>query len=329
MEIGKIRPELLNELVFKPIKENKVRRDEVLVRPEIGEDCSAVDLNGEICLLSTDPITGATEDIGYLAVHINANDIAASGGEPIGVMVTVLLPKYSTEHDLKKIMDGVYRAALEINIEVLGGHTEVTDSVVRPIVSATIIGKTKCFIKTGGAKVGQEVIMTKWAGLEGTSIIAADCREKVLSLGDATLQKALSLSKFLSVIPEANIAKKYGATAMHDITEGGVLGACYELAEASSVGINIYLDKVSILAETKDICELFDVNPYKLISSGCLLITSHNSSLIVSALKEAGIESSVIGEITESEKKYFIGEDAYILGEPSSDEIYKVPINKF
>ena len=172
MEIGKIPPEILNRIVLNPINHFALKRNDVFLRPKTGEDCSAVLFGEELCILSADPITGAEQDIGYIAVHINCNDIASSGAEPIGILLTILLPEGSSEVVLSDIMEGAYEAAKETGIEILGGHTEVTNAVNKALVSAAVIGRTdkNHFISTGGAKVGQDVIMTKCAGLEGTVI---------------------------------------------------------------------------------------------------------------------------------------------------------------
>ena len=178
-EIGKIPPEILEKIVMKPMMGSKVKRDDVILRPTTGEDCSAIDLGGEYCVLSTDPITGAAADIGYLAVQINCNDIYSAGAEPMGVLLTVLLPPESDEPMLEEIMAGSLRAAEERGIEILGGHTEVTDAVTKPLISAAVIGKTKGrkLLATGDANAGQDVVMTKWAGTEGTAILAKEWEE--------------------------------------------------------------------------------------------------------------------------------------------------------
>ena len=173
-EIGKIPPEILEKIVMRPMRDSRVKRPEVLLRPKTGEDCSAVDFGGEYCVLSADPITGAAADVGYLAV--NCNDIYAAGAEPFGLLLTVLLPPGSGEELLQEIMDGAFRGAGERNIEILGGHTEVTDAVCKPLVSAAVVGRTRGrkILSTGGARQGQDILMTKWAGTEGTAILAEE-----------------------------------------------------------------------------------------------------------------------------------------------------------
>lgn len=327
MEIGKIPPEILNRIVLNPINNYNLKRNDVYLRPKTGEDCSAVTFGEELCVLSADPITGAEQDIGYIAVHINCNDIASSGAEPVGILLTILLPEGSTEQTLSDIMSGAYEAAKEVGIEILGGHTEVTNVVNKAVVSAAVIGRTNKnnFIATGGAKIGQDVIMTKWAGLEGTAIIAKEY-EQVLSdkINDELLHKAKSMRGFLSVIKESRIARKMGATAMHDVTEGGILGAVWEIADCSGTGITVELDKIPVREETRAICEVGHISPYELISSGSMIITAFDGQKIVEALQKEGIESAVIGKITEKDKYVIQHGNIEQLNQPKSDALYSV-----
>ncbi|MCI8628141.1 MAG: AIR synthase [Firmicutes bacterium] len=327
MEIGKIPPEILNRIVLNPINHFALKRNDVFLRPKTGEDCSAVLFGEELCILSADPITGAEQDIGYIAVHINCNDIASSGAEPIGILLTILLPEGSSEVVLSDIMEGAYEAAKETGIEILGGHTEVTNAVNKALVSAAVIGRTdkNHFISTGGAKVGQDVIMTKCAGLEGTVILAKEY-ETILykKIDKHLLQKAKSMRGFLSVIKESKIAKSMGATAMHDVTEGGILGAVWEVADCSGTGITVELEKIPVKEETKAICHAGHISPYELISSGSMIITAFDGEKIVQALSEQGIESAIIGKITEKEKQIIKNGKVSILNQPKSDALYNV-----
>ncbi len=327
MEIGKLPTEILEKLLNETVHHSMVNRKEIILRPNIGEDCSALDLGNELCLLSTDPITAATNDIGSLAVHINANDIFSSGGEVVAILVTILLPPTSTETELEVIMKDIATTCQKLNIEIAGGHTEITDAVNRPIISCTVIGKTnnRKMIKTSGAQIGQGVIMTKWAGLEGTSILAKEYYyhlAKFFSKED--LMEAQALDQYLSILEEAKICFDFGATSMHDVTEGGIYGACYEMAKCSGVGIEVYEEKIKVKGITKKMCHHFKINPYQLISSGCLLISSFNENQLVEILNQNGIEASVIGKIVE-DKKIIISQSQIIsLEEPQSDEIYKI-----
>lgn len=325
MKIGKLPSELLDKYVFQKAKNTTVRRGEVILRPGIGEDCAVLDMGEELLILSTDPITGACENIGRLLVNINANDIYSSGCVPIGLLITLLLPPDFSERELEKLSGDLFAEAEKAQLEVLGGHTEVTDAVTRPVVSATVVGKSinKKFVKTAGAALGDVVIMTKYAAMEGTAILAADYEDRLKEMLPAqTLKAAKSLSENLSVRKEALIAAELGASSMHDVTEGGILGACYEAAESSGTGITVYADKIPILKETREICVLFGVNPLRLISSGSLLICTDKGGELLKALENAGVKAEIIGEITEGEKCVISHNKKEALGEPQADEIY-------
>lgn len=326
MKIGKVKESILKRSVFKQLK---VQRDEIITGPNVGEDCSIGQFaEDELFALSCDPITGSVKNIGTLAVHITANDLAASGAEPIGLMLTMLLPDGFIEDDLKKILQDVNKVCEELNIQVMGGHTEVTAAVNQPILSVTGIGKLKKdkFMSSKNVKVGQDVIMTKWAGLEGTAIIANE-KEKELKeyYNNEFIEEAKGLDKFISVLPESKIAIDLGATMMHDVTEGGIFGALWEVAANARKGIRIELDKIPIKQETIEICEYYEINPYKLISSGSMLIVADNGKLIVEGLKSAGIYASIIGKITAGNDRVVIQEETIrALEPPKSDELYKV-----
>ncbi len=326
MNLGKVSEAVLKRSVLNQIGH---RREEVLVGPAIGEDCSVLAIEeDEVLVLSTDPITGTVKDIGTLAVHITANDIASNGAEVIGIMLTILLPDKTEEVQLRTAMQDMEAACRQLNIEIIGGHTEITKAVHQPIVTVTGVGKMKRseLIKTAGAKPGQEIVMTKWAGLEGTAIIAASKEAELRTkYNQSFLDGAKKLIDFISVVPEARIARECKVTSMHDVTEGGIFGALWEIGAASKVGLEVDLKKILLKQETVEICEFYDVNPYMLISSGCMLIVTDQANYLVDRLKEGGIAAAVIGRITEGNDRVIINEDEKrFLEPPKSDELYKV-----
>lgn len=324
MKIGKLPNSLLEKIVIEPVNSHSVDRKEVILKPSIGEDCAALKLGNNICLLSTDPITGAVEDIGKLAININTNDIASSGGEPVGIMVTALLPADISEEEISKIIEDLYSEAEKVNVAILGGHTEITDAVNKPVLSCTVIGKTKKLIPSCGAKTGDSVIMTKYAAMEGTSIFAWDKADKLKNVDSNLIERAKKLSNSLSVIKEGKIGARLGAHAMHDVTESGILGACWEIADCAGLGIEVYIDKIPILSETEIICKELGVNPLRLISSGSMLIVCNNEEEMVSELEKAGIKATVIGRIIGKHKTVLINGVREQLEEPDVDELYKV-----
>jgi hydrogenase expression/formation protein HypE len=326
MKLGKVSETVLKRSVLNQINH---RREEVLVGPAIGEDCSILAIGeDEVLVISTDPITGTVQDIGTFAVHITANDVASNGAEVIGIMLTILLPEGTEEAELRTMMKDIEVVCEKLHIEVIGGHTEITKAVRQPIVTVTGVGKMKRneIIKTAGAKPGQEIVMTKWAGLEGTAIIAAAKEEELrVKYSQSFLDGAKNMIDYISVVPEAMIARAIGVTSMHDVTEGGLFGALWEIGAASRVGLEVDLKKILLKQETVEICEFFDLNPYMLISSGCMLIITDRANQLVDRLKAEGIAAAVIGHITEGNDRIIINEEERrYLEPPKSDELYKV-----
>ena len=327
MKIGKLPNDVLSRLVLDPINKYKLKREDMITSPSVGEDCAALRFGEGICLLSSAPITGAAEDIGLLAVNVNANDIASAGGEVIGLMVTTLLPPDITETEISEMAESLYKSAYDAGIAILGGHTEVTDAVTRPVISCTVIGRTKRFVSSGGAQTGDSVVMTKYAGLEGSCILASDNRENLMGkLTDEEMRECESFKNRLSVAVEGRTASELGASAMHDVTEGGILGACHEVAECSGKGITVYADKIPVLPVTKKLCKIFGINPLRLISSGSMLITTSQPEKLIEALKDKGIVAAVIGIITEDEKLIIRDGATEPLTPPETDELYRAKI---
>lgn len=299
MKIGKLtNPELI-ECVLNIIKR---RRDEVLVPSSLAQDCASFEIKDTV-LISTDPITGADADIGELAIKINVNDISAAGGEAVLAMVTILAPPNTSLDKIKNVMISAENEAKKCNVEIVGGHTEFTHAVNKLIVSVTIIGKTTKHITADSAQAGDKIIITKTVGIEGTAILAHDCEAKLSQfLSKEELNEAQELSKSISVVKEAQIARKYNVNAMHDITEGGVFGAIAEMAESAKVGAYLDTSKIKINPITQKICNVLGVDPFRLISSGSLIISSKESDIIIKELQDAGIEANIIGEFTHGKE---------------------------
>ncbi|AGI39351.1 hydrogenase maturation factor [Thermoclostridium stercorarium subsp. stercorarium DSM 8532] len=329
MEIGKLPNDVLNSLILGKLQN---RRSEVLLRPSIGEDCSAVDFGREICIISTDPITGTENQIGTIGVNVALNDLASSGAEPVGITVTLLIPPDASMSDVENVINQLVSEASKLNVDIIGGHTEVTDAVSRFVLSITAIGKTinKNVVTTSGAKPGDDLILTKYAGLEGTSILAYDYEEELAEkFGKELVDNAKRLINNISVIKEGIISAKFGAHAMHDVTEGGVLGAVWEMCHASCCGAVIFKDSIPVLRETKLICDYFNIDPLRLISSGCMLIACEDGEQMVRELSENGIKAGIIGKITADKSILLSTNTENInISPPKSDELYKVSKSK-
>ena len=324
MQIGKIPETVQKRSVLKKIK---VRRPEVLVHAGVGEDCAVLGPTEDAIVLSTDPITGTSKDIGKLAFHITANDIASSGAELVGMLVTVIFPPESQEEELQIIMEELTALAEKYEVEILGGHTEVSAAVNQTLISVTGVGKAAQgkIVTTGGLRAGQELVVTKWIGLEGSSILAKE-KEELLQkqLPNEIIETAKRFDEKLSVVPDSKVAMEIGASAMHDVTEGGIFGALWEMAAASGVGLTVDLKKIPLRQETIEICEVFDINPYMLISSGSLLIGTNHGYQLVQELERAGIHAAVIGYATEGNDRVVInGEERRYLEPPKTDELFR------
>ncbi len=326
MRVGKVSETVLKRSIFKQIR---TKREEVILGAGVGEDCAAIRLSeDETFVISTDPITGTVKDIGSLSVHITANDLASAGAEPVGIMLTVLLPEDIFESDLKEMMQQVEKTCSELNIQIMGGHTEITKAVNQPIISVTGVGKVKTgeLVTTNGAKPGQDIVVSKWIGLEGTSIIAKEHETELLEKYPKSLvETGKNFDQYISVVKEAAEAVKSGVSAMHDVTEGGIYGALWEMAEASGVGLEIDLKKIPIKQETVEICEFYNLNPYCLISSGCMLMAIDNGYELVKNLEIIGINATVIGKAVKGNDRVIMNEDERrFLEPPKSDELYNV-----
>ena len=298
MPAGKIPPNILKKIVFQSLGADI---DDVIVGPAIGEDAAVVKGDARSLVIASDPVTGATKNIGLHAVHVNANDIAATGADPRFFMVTILLREGATEEEIRDISSQIHSACMEVGAAVVGGHTEITPGIDHTIISGTMFGYTDRPIRTGGASVGDSIILTKGAGIEGTAILAHEHEQELAELfGAPFVARAKRYSSMLSILPEARIVRQW-ATALHDPTEGGVAGALNEMAMASGKGFSVLPESVPVFEETTQICNHFECDPLQLISSGSLLATvpSVRTDEALEALSKKGISAARIGEITE------------------------------
>ena len=320
MRLGKLSNEQLDGLILSKFRHI---RPEVVCSPQVGVDCAAVSLGGRLAVLSTDPITSAGKNLGRLTVHVSCNDAAAAGAEPLGLLVTLLIPPSASEVQVGQVADELAEAAALARVDIIGGHTEVTDSVTRLVTCATVIAKAgeRGIIQPSGMKQGQDVLMTKYAALEGTAVIAEDFSHRLGCLTPEELQTAQGFLTQVSVVPEGLYGAAHGATAMHDITEGGVLGAAWEMAYASGCGLEIDRQAIPLHPVTKKICAALSVDPYRLLSSGSMLIACENGEQMCRGLREKGIPAAVIGKAGGKGVRLTTGE---CVEPPEADALYSL-----
>jgi len=277
----------------------------VLIRPGVGEDIAAINVkNDEVLTLKSDPITFASDALGRYAVIINANDIATSGAIPRWFLTTLLLHCGITGFEIGRIMQDLHKVCRERGISLCGGHTEITDSVTRPVVTGMMVGTVakNRLIDKRNIKSGDRVLLTKAVAVEGTSIIAREFGEKLRHLGQ-TESEINGCRKFLqdiSILKEAKIAGALdGVSAMHDVTEGGLATALEELSIAGRHKIRVDLNRIPIYPQTRKICSLLDIDPLGLIGSGSLLIccSKDDSEDLMSQIRKAGITVTAIGNV--------------------------------
>lgn len=310
MKPGKLPPKLLQQLLDKI----SFAEPSVLLGPKIGEDAAVLNTtSSKYLVVTTDPITFATDKIGWYVVNINANDIAVMGGDPKWLLITLLLPQTINKKTIDDIFSQIIDTASNLGITLVGGHTEITPNIISPIAVGTLIGEVSKnhVVRTQDAKPKDAIILTKKIALEGTSIIAREFPKKLKSLGIGKdiIQKAKKFISYpgISVIKEANIARDFKYVhSMHDPTEGGLSTALIELAIASNTGLMIDAKKIQIAPESKQICKALNINPMGLLSSGCLIITipEKNSSELIKIFENHNIESYEIGHLTAKPNEY-------------------------
>ena len=325
MKIGKASESVLKRSVFKQLH---TKRDEVISAVGTGLDAAVLKLDAdEMTVLSTNPVMGTLEELGGYGVLSVVSNLAAAGATPVGILLTILLPEKEDERTLKKIVAQAQEVCDRYQIQILGGHTEVTKAVNQPVLSLVAVGKAKkdslCLSK--GAKPGMDILIANWIALEGTVILAAEKEQELLTRYTAPfLDKTKALKKFLDIQKAAQIAAGHGVGAMKDGSRGGIFGTLWEFAEASGIGLEIDLKKIPIRQETVEVCEFLGINPYELHAGGCLLMAAEDGNALVQALEREGIFATVIGKATAGNDRVLLNEEERRFLEPAKpDELLK------
>lgn len=325
MRQGKISENVLKRSVLKKIK---THRDEVVSGAGIGKDCAILAFGEEETVLSVTPVTAPVTELSSYAIPMALNNIAVSGAEPVGVMLSILLPEETEEAEFQQIMGQAEDVCSDLHVEIIGGHTEVTPAVAYPIMTVTGVGKKEA-ARAGfpqGIKANQDIVVSKWIGLEGTARLAKEHKEELCSRYPVRMiEEAAAYDKYLSVIPEAATAMKSGVCGMHDVSRGGIFAALWEMASGAGVGLEIDLKKLPVKQETIEICEFFELNPYELLSGGCLIMVTEDGNGLVTALAREEIPAVIVGRTTDSNDRILYNEDEKrYLDMPKTDQIYYI-----
>ena len=301
---GKLPLQLLREAL-----DRVPRRDPtVLVGAAPGEDAAVIDVGGpELLVAAADPITFAAADIGTYLLAVNGNDLAVTGAEPRWLLATVLVPAGTTAHEIQALLDDVTTACAAAEVALVGGHTEITDSVASPVVAGALLGTVapEALVRTSGARPGDALLLAGELAVEGTAILAGDHASTLRRAGVAEADIDAGVSRLhspgISVRPAAAALRAAADVhAMHDPTEGGLAAALHELAEAAEVGVMVDRDAVPVLPECRRICRALELDPYALLASGALLasLPAARAPAAVAALQRAGLAAAVIGDVT-------------------------------
>lgn len=359
MKKGKITESVLKRSVLKYI--HKEQNSEIIKGAGIGEDCALFEWKetGKGLGISTQTVTLPVKEAVRYAINAAVNNLAAGGAEAAAVTLAITLPaeggtemqrpdtpvspeerrggkpageaKFLTEKKLQEIMKQADSCCRELGIVIAGGHTESSDRVRSPVITATAFGKQWEQIPAQEQRevTGLSVVMTKWAGLEGTVILAREKESELLTRYSLSfLKQAQDFDRYLSLIPEAATALRSGVHTMHDMRNGGVFGALWELSQRLGVGLSVDLKKIPVKQETIEICEFYDLNPYELLSGGSLLLVTGDGEGLVRRLAEEGIFAAVIGQTTGNNDKVLLNEEETRFLEPAKpDEIFKINWN--
>ena len=326
MKIGKVSENVLKRSILKKIK---IHRQEVLNGADVGTDCAVLSFGGgyDIALAAT-PVAAPIEDISSYAIPMALNNVAAAGAEPVGVLLSVMLPEKTEEYELQHMMERAQDLCRECGADIIGGHTEVIPGIEVPIITATGVGKRNNTQPDllQGIGAGQDIVISKWIGLEGTVRLARERKEELCTRYPMhMIEETAAYNQYLSVIPEAAIAMKSGVCGMHDVSRGGIFGALWELAQRAGVGLEIELKKIPLKQETVEICEFFGLNPYELLSGGCLIMTAKDGEALALALEQENIPAVVVGRTTKGNDRIIYNDDERrYLDRPKTDQIYYV-----
>jgi len=332
LPLGKLPADVLQSILDK----HAPRDPRVIVGPRVGEDAAVLDIGDRYLVATSDPITFATDELGWYALHVNANDIVVRGATPRWFLATLLLPVAATDDEsVRALFAQLAEACDELEVALVGGHTEVTHGLDRPIVAGTMLGEVAKdkLVTTSGARVGDAIVLTKGVPLEGAAIIAREKERELRARGvpAAIIRRAKGFLRApgISVRPEAELACELATVhAMHDPTEGGIATALHELADAANVGLRIDRDRIMVLPEGRALCDAFGLDPLGTIASGALLMTLDpaDAGVVIHALARESIDCHFIGQVVDRARGVMLvdGTQSWPLPVFAQDEITRL-----
>ena len=326
MKIGKVSQTVLKRSILKPLQ---FHREEALFTPSVEEMCYGVSRKKDEEFISSSAVLyGDEKDLGVFALAQVVNDLASRGAEAVGASVHIMLPPYAYESRLKTMVEYVERAGSAHAVQIMCAKAEVSPVISKAVVYVNGVGVVKkdAILQSSMGKAGQDIVLLKWIGLEGTFRVM---REKEEELGQrfvpTFLNQIRSLEPEIFSEKEMKVAKEFGVSAMHQITSGGILAPLWEMSEASGVGIEVDLKRMTIKQETVEVCEFCHLNPYQLTSAGSILIMTDRGEELVEKYMEMGVCASLLGKTTADSARVIVGgEERRFLERPAADELLKI-----
>ncbi|GAB5616593.1 AIR synthase family protein [Faecalimonas canis] len=326
MKIGNVSQTVIRRSILKQLK---TKREEAVIEPSVEEMCSGISVpNGQQIVFTNVTLYGDEKDIAVFGLAQALNDLYTRGATPIGVNLSILLPPYAYESRLKSMVEFAEKVAEKQNIQILNVKAQVSPVITKAVVTVVGIGTVKEgeLLQSNMGRANQDIVMTKWIGLEGMLRIVREKGEELSKrFVPAFMSQVNALEKNLFADKELKLAKEYGVSAMHQITDGGILAALWNMAEASDVGVEVDLKKIAVKQETIEICEYFQLNPYQMTSAGSVLLMADNGKGLVDLLLRNEIQAEVIGRTTADRDRVIFNQDEKrYIDRPAQDELLKI-----
>lgn len=326
MKLGNVSQTVLRRSILKQLQ---TKREEAIIQPSVEEMCAAIQIEeDEQVVFTNTSLFGDEKDLAVFAMAHVLNDLWTRGAEPIGVTISIMLPPHAYESRLKAMISYAEGMASEQRIQILNAKAEISPVISKALVTVFGIGKVKKneLIRSSMGKAGQDVVLLNWIGLEGMLRIFREKKEALSKrFVPAFLHQIEKQEQYLLAGEELRMAKEFGVTAMHQITEGGVLAALWNLTEASGTGIDVELKNIAVKQETIEVCEFFHLNPYQMTSAGSILLVTDDGDGLVSELAKAGKKAAVIGRLTDrNEKVVWNDTEKRFIDRPAQDELLKI-----